>query len=56
MQQVSPMHCDLCNHEWVALHDPRTVRLECPQCGFMVQAPPAVSLKPEADEDEFFSP
>ncbi len=34
------MVCDICNHEWIAIHDPQTTRLECPTCGFMVQAPP----------------
>ena len=54
MQQVSPMVCDICNHEWVALHDLRTVRLECPKCGYMVQAPPIPTPSNDSDDQSSF--
>lgn len=35
------MECDKCGWVWMALMEcAKTERLECPHCGYMVQAPP----------------
>lgn len=26
------VQCDLCNHEWIAIHHMDSKRLECPNC------------------------
>lgn len=41
----SPMACERCGHEWVAVH-PRCERVECSRCGFMSQTPPAGTIPP----------
>jgi len=34
--EVSKIKCDLCNKEWVAVRTKGLTKLECPNCGNMV--------------------
>jgi hypothetical protein len=35
--EVSQVQCDLCSHSWVAVRPEGLEKLECPNCGNMVQ-------------------
>ena len=34
--ETSLVQCDLCSHQWVAVRPAGLIKLECPNCGNMV--------------------
>jgi len=42
IEKIGPMECDICGRKWIAAMEcAETERLECPDCGCMIQVPPS---------------
>jgi len=42
IERIGPMECDICGRKWIAAMEcAETERLECPDCGCMIQVPPS---------------
>ena len=53
LERIGPMECDTCGRKWIAAMEcAETERLECPDCGSMVQAPPQNNVESAATDTQ----